>query len=98
MSEDGLRLVVRRMRYGHMIQFSRGRGRSKKLVAQAARGVFEIPAIPARLSRDVGSVTDKFEIEHRGELPDEPLVFIGFGASKLMVKVQDENPDPKVRL
>jgi hypothetical protein len=86
------------MRNGHMIQFSRSRNRSKKIVAQAARGVFEIPAIPARLSRDVGSVADKFEIELRSEFAGEPLVFIGFGTAKLMVKVQDKNSDPEVPL
>ena len=97
MSQDGLGLIIRRMRDGHAVQSSRSRNRRKKLIAQSPRGIFEIQTVAARLTGHVGAVADKFDAEGPRKLFDETFVFIRFRSAKLMVKMQDENSDPEFR-
>ena len=78
-----------------MIQFARSRHRGKKLVTQTARGVFEIPTVPARLTGDIDAVVYKFDAKCFSKFLDKTFVVIRFRSSKLMMKMEDENSDPK---
>ena len=96
MSQNRLGLVIRRMRDGHAAQATRSGGRSKKLITQTPRGVFEIPAVASRLAGHIGAVRNEFEAKLPRKPGNETFVFVRFRSAKLMVEMQDENPDSKL--
>ena len=97
MRQYGLGLIICGMRYGHAVQFSRCCRRSKKLIAQPPRGIFQIPTIAARFAIDVGAIGYKLKVEFHRQRFHETFIFIRFDPTKLVVKMQDENPDPQFR-
>jgi dihydroxyacetone kinase DhaKLM complex PTS-EIIA-like component DhaM len=82
---------------GHAAEAARSCYGSKELIAQASRGIFQIPIVAARLASHVGPVRHKIKSKFSSKPANEQFVFVGLGAPKLMVKMQNEELDTEFR-
>ena len=96
MGQNRLSLVIRSVRDGHAVQAVRSSRGRKELVAQAPRGVFEIPAVTPRLACHIHAVPHTIKPEFLRKPGDEKLIFVRLGAAKLMMKMQNEKPDSEL--
>src|SRR5713101_7377201 len=69
---------------------------SEKLVAQAASSIFEIPSIEPRFGGHISAVRHKIKTKFPSQPGDEKFVFVGVGAAKLMVKMQNKKLDSQL--
>jgi hypothetical protein len=97
MSQYRFRLVIGRVRDRHALDAADGGGRSEKPIAQAARGIFQVPAVAAGLSGYIGAVRVKVKPQIPSERRHEAFVFVGFRTAQLMMKMQNVQPNPQMR-
>src|SRR5712692_9723202 len=76
-SQNSLRLVIGGVCDGHALEAVRGGGRSEKPIAQAARGIFEIPTVAARLTCYIGAVRKKVKAQIPSQRRHKAFVFVG---------------------
>src|ERR1700686_464605 len=97
MSQDCLSLVICRVRDGHAGEAVRSGNGSKKLIAQAPCGIFEIPAVAASLAAHIGPARHKIKPKIPRKPGNEHFIFVRVGAPELMVEMQNEEPDSELR-
>jgi hypothetical protein len=81
------------VRYGNAVETMRRNNGSEKLVAQATASIFQIPSIASRFDGHIGAVGHKIKTKFSSQPGDERFVFVGIGAAKLMVKMQNKKVD-----
>ena len=96
MRQKSFRLVIGRVRDGHG---RRSPGRAfafEERIAQASRGVFQIPTVALGFAGDIRALADELKPGIAGELRNESRVGIGFRSAQRVIEMQNEKCNAKL--
>jgi hypothetical protein len=94
--ENRFGLIVRSMRHDDSSGPPPGDEALEKCVPQTPCSIFEIPFVPGGCRRDVFAFQKALKPPRARLFRDELRVSVGFGATKAMVKMNDQQRDTKL--